>query len=83
MHNLSSKKDVEIKSHEFQQPLGTTKQTRFRKVRLYTVLHFYKTTALPIYYMDVKRGHYRIPGGGIRLKDGIAEMNTMKKKTEA
>jgi hypothetical protein len=57
---------VEIKSHKFQQPLGITKQTRFRKVRMDTVLHFYKTIPLPLYYMDVKYGHYSITGGGLR-----------------
>lgn len=57
---------MEIQSHKFQQPLGTTKQTRFRKVRMDTVLHFYKTTALLIYYMDVKYGHYSTTGGGLR-----------------
>jgi hypothetical protein len=60
-----------------------SKQTRFRKERLDTVLHFYKTTALPIYYMDVKHGRYSTTGRGIRLRDEIAEMNITKKKTEA
>lgn len=38
---------MEIKSHKFQRPLGTIKQTIIRKVRTDTVLKFCEMMTLP------------------------------------